>query len=256
MSKNDIRPRIWFLWLSLYVLSCSLLYLACVPQGPHQILSPLKSDSEKLESGTISFEEVQPIFQRRCSRCHNGTGLKDWRQRSAAYEVARNGRLKERIVQTKSMPPLGSPEAHQMTSEEREKIHQWVVSIKASSELSGDGLAGSVGDGQGATPTPSLGPFAVLERCTACHGLFGRSQIRGYPHLAGQSPDYLHQQLRDFREGRRSDKTNMMAVVAADLTEKEQNFVVDYFGRLKNLSKALTAENSEGFDISALNQKI
>ncbi|MEY3124146.1 MAG: hypothetical protein RLZZ573_666 [Pseudomonadota bacterium] len=41
--------------------------------------------------------------------------------------------------------------------------------------------------------------------CTACHGEQGRAGPDGYyPRLAGKPADYLYQQLRNFKEGRRT----------------------------------------------------
>ncbi|MBX3606591.1 MAG: c-type cytochrome [Piscinibacter sp.] len=48
---------------------------------------------------------------------------------------------------------------------------------------------------------------SIAERvapCTACHGQEGRAAPDGYyPRIAGKPAGYLHQQLRNFREGRR-----------------------------------------------------
>lgn len=41
--------------------------------------------------------------------------------------------------------------------------------------------------------------------CTACHGKEGRATSDGYfPRIAGKPAGYLHNQLLNFREGRRS----------------------------------------------------
>ena len=42
--------------------------------------------------------------------------------------------------------------------------------------------------------------------CAGCHGADGNSGINPlWPKLAGQHPQYIEKQLRDFKEGRRSD---------------------------------------------------
>lgn len=49
---------------------------------------------------------------------------------------------------------------------------------------------------------PDLEPR--LEACAACHGKQGRSDAEAYyPSIAGKPADYLYQQLRNFRDGRR-----------------------------------------------------
>jgi cytochrome c553 len=45
------------------------------------------------------------------------------------------------------------------------------------------------------------------EPCTACHGPGGNSLAPPFPILAGQTARYLYLQLRDFKEGRRSEPT-------------------------------------------------
>ena len=43
------------------------------------------------------------------------------------------------------------------------------------------------------------------EVCVACHGPNGNSVQGQYPVLAGQTSRYIYLQLKDFKEGRRSD---------------------------------------------------
>jgi cytochrome c553 len=45
------------------------------------------------------------------------------------------------------------------------------------------------------------------EPCAACHGPGGNSLVPQFPILAGQTARYLYLQLRDFKEGRRSEPT-------------------------------------------------
>jgi cytochrome c553 len=43
--------------------------------------------------------------------------------------------------------------------------------------------------------------------CAACHGADGNSTSPQFPILAGQTARYIYVELRDFKEGRRSDAT-------------------------------------------------
>lgn len=43
------------------------------------------------------------------------------------------------------------------------------------------------------------------EVCVACHGPNGNSTQPQYPVLAGQTPRYIYLQLKDFKEGRRTE---------------------------------------------------
>jgi cytochrome c553 len=45
------------------------------------------------------------------------------------------------------------------------------------------------------------------ETCVACHGPGGNSVVPRFPILAAQTARYLYLQLKDFREGRRSEPT-------------------------------------------------
>lgn len=52
---------------------------------------------------------------------------------------------------------------------------------------------------------PSNGMAKRVAACTACHGKEGRATSEGYfPRIAGKPAGYLHNQLLNFREGRRS----------------------------------------------------
>jgi len=62
--------------------------------------------------------------------------------------------------------------------------------------------------GQSCALPASLGEQTLpglARRCISCHGEDGRSAIATVPHLAGQQPRYLENQLRAFRDSRGSD---------------------------------------------------
>src|SRR5246127_4955711 len=63
--------------------------------------------------------------------------------------------------------------------------------------------------------------------CAGCHGPMGNSTNPKYPILAGQTARYLYLQLRDFKEGRRSDPE--MSPMAADLSREDMLDLADYF---------------------------
>jgi cytochrome c553 len=41
--------------------------------------------------------------------------------------------------------------------------------------------------------------------CATCHGLDGISAMARFPKLAGQRPAYIVKEVRDFRDGQRSN---------------------------------------------------
>lgn len=65
--------------------------------------------------------------------------------------------------------------------------------------------------------------------CMGCHGdkLQGNGQ---FPRLAGQRPQYLIKQLKDFKAGTR--KAGHMNVIAKNLSEDDMKALAAYFGSL------------------------
>jgi cytochrome c553 len=74
------------------------------------------------------------------------------------------------------------------------------------------------------------------EVCVACHGPAGNSTQGQYPVLAGQTSRYLYLQLKDFKEGRRSDP--QMDPMAKDLSQGDMFNLAAYFSGQKTLPTA------------------
>ena len=75
---------------------------------------------------------------------------------------------------------------------------------------------------------------AVKEKaqaCFACHGPEGNSTNPMYPVLAGQSWRYIYIELKDFKEGRRSDP--QMSPMAATLSRDDMIALGNYFAAQK-----------------------
>ena len=73
-----------------------------------------------------------------------------------------------------------------------------------------------------AIPAAAGDPLAGKKKsraCVVCHGLYGKSERPDAPHLSGQVEPYLAQQLRAYRDGKRSHE--VMSMVAADLTDAD-----------------------------------
>ena len=69
--------------------------------------------------------------------------------------------------------------------------------------------------------------------CAACHGENGNSLDPQYPILAGQSWRYIYIELKDFKEGRRSDP--QMSPMAAGLSKDDMVALGNYFAAQKAL---------------------
>jgi cytochrome c553 len=74
--------------------------------------------------------------------------------------------------------------------------------------------------------------MATWEFCALCHSADGISRMAKFPKLAGQRPDYIAKQLRDFRAQRRHNDGGPMLTNAGALTDEQIDEVVTYFGSL------------------------
>ena len=72
---------------------------------------------------------------------------------------------------------------------------------------------------------------AKAEACVACHGADGIAAMPAVPHLAGQPEDYLAEQLRQFRSGRR--QSEVMAIIAKPLTDDDVADLAAWFASFR-----------------------
>jgi cytochrome c553 len=72
--------------------------------------------------------------------------------------------------------------------------------------------------------------------CAACHGRDGNSTNPAWPTLAGQTWRYTYLQLKDFKEGRRSDP--QMTPFAASLSRDDMFDLAAYFAAQKPAAPA------------------
>ena len=68
---------------------------------------------------------------------------------------------------------------------------------------------------------------AKSQVCAACHGADGNSVAGTFPNLAGQSWRYIYIQLKDFKEGRRSNP--VMSPMAIPLSKQDMIDIANYF---------------------------
>ena len=79
--------------------------------------------------------------------------------------------------------------------------------------------------------------------CVACHGPDGNSQNPDYPILAGQTWRYVYIELKDFKEGRRSDP--QMSPIAATLSQEDMITLGNYFAAQKPLPINFQADGAK-----------
>jgi cytochrome c553 len=66
--------------------------------------------------------------------------------------------------------------------------------------------------------------------CMACHGAAGISANPIWPNLAGQKEGYLAKQMKDFRDGKRSDP--VMAPMSKSLSDEDIANLAAYYSSL------------------------
>ncbi|MDA1117569.1 MAG: c-type cytochrome [Proteobacteria bacterium] len=69
------------------------------------------------------------------------------------------------------------------------------------------------------------------EACVACHGPSGNSVAPQFPILAGQTARYLYLQLKDFKEGRRTEP--LMAPFLANLSREDMFDLAAFYAAQK-----------------------
>jgi cytochrome c553 len=90
--------------------------------------------------------------------------------------------------------------------------------------------------------------------CAACHASDGNSIAPANPKIAGQFPEYLDKQLRDFKAqgSKKAARENaIMAGMVANLTDADMKGLATYYASQK-LKPAAAADK----DLAALGQKI
>ena len=71
--------------------------------------------------------------------------------------------------------------------------------------------------------------------CTTCHGAEGKAPLTPvYPKLNGQNADYLLNQMKDIKSGKRNNGLSMtMKPMMASVSESEMNAIADYLAAIK-----------------------
>ena len=65
------------------------------------------------------------------------------------------------------------------------------------------------------------------QACAACHGVDGNSVSGMFPNLAGQSWRYIYVQLKDYKEGRRTNP--IMSPMAANLSRQDMIDLANFY---------------------------
>ena len=76
-----------------------------------------------------------------------------------------------------------------------------------------------------------LGVRSLAANCAACHGTNGNSVGGAIPALAGMNKEYLLNQIKAFRDGKR--EATVMHQIAKGYSDAEMVALGDYFSALK-----------------------
>lgn len=93
------------------------------------------------------------------------------------------------------------------------------------------------------------GEDIVMGRCFLCHGTTGDSSSPLYPKLAGQHPEYIFKQLRNFKRGEREGAD--MRKVLSDMEEPDLKAVAAYYSK-----QPATRGNSSYPDMRAAGERL
>jgi cytochrome c553 len=84
---------------------------------------------------------------------------------------------------------------------------------------------------------------AKAQVCAACHGADGNSIAPTFPSLAGQTWRYLYIQLKDFKEGRRSNP--VMSPMAMPLSRQEMIDIANFYAAQPLKPSAFKADDAK-----------
>jgi len=105
-----------------------------------------------------------------------------------------------------------------------------------------------------AKPDAGKGQAIANNVCAACHAADGNSPAAANPKLAGQTYEYLHKQLVNFKPqaGKKAERDNpVMAGMVANLSDDDMKNVAAHFAAQK-----LKPSKATNKDLAAAGQKI
>lgn len=89
---------------------------------------------------------------------------------------------------------------------------------------------GLSGASAAAAGDPDMGK-SKARQCAVCHGIDGIAKRPDVPHIAGESPIYLDEQLAAFREGRRHHE--QMTIIATGLNEADIADLIAWYSAIE-----------------------
>jgi len=116
---------------------------------------------------------------------------------------------------------------------------QWAA-VLMGALVASPAVAAEKGNGEGAEPDLEAGKQLVQKgnpdnpmvmACQSCHGAKGKGNPTAkFPRLAGQNPEYMVKQIKDFASGDRANYPTM-ANIAKGLSEQDMKNVAAYYSQ-------------------------
>jgi cbb3-type cytochrome c oxidase subunit III len=113
------------------------------------------------------------------------------------------------------------------------RLGRILVVLHTAAGLSGLAVQAKAADQAPAKPDLNRGQAIAAQVCASCHGADGNSAGGAYPKLAGQHPEYLTKELKDFKTqpGAKGPARNnpIMAGIAGALSDQDMVNVSAWF---------------------------
>ncbi len=168
-----------------------------------------------------------------CSACHGATGISpapNWPNLAGQGERYLIKQISEIKAGKRSVPEMTAFVTN-LSEKDIEDISAFYASQKAPSGVT-DPKFIALGEAIYRGGDTKKG----IPACSACHSPTGTGiALAGYPQIAGQKTDYTIKQLKDFREGHRTNDgdTKIMRTIAEKLSNKEVEALANYINGLR-----------------------
>jgi len=172
----------------------------------------------------------QATFTAVCAACHGAdgnSGTPTYPKLSQQHPEYLVKQLQE-FKSGKRKNPIMQGFAAMLSDDDMKNVAYWATSQKAKTGFSKDKDTVTMGE--------RIYRGGIADRqvpaCAGCHSPTGAGIPSQYPRLSGQHSEYTAAQLTAFRDGVRSNSTQMTQV-AAKLNDKEIRAVADYVAGLR-----------------------
>ncbi|OED41494.1 cytochrome C [Endozoicomonas sp. (ex Bugula neritina AB1)] len=168
-----------------------------------------------------------------CIACHGASGVSpaaNWPNLAGQGERYLVKQISE-IKEGKRKVPEMAPFLTQLTTQDIEDIAAFYASQTAPRGVTGSKYV-SLGKALYRGGDTKKG----IPACGGCHNPNGKGlALARFPHLAGQKVDYTIKQLKDFREGYRTNDgdTKIMRTIAEKMSNTEVEAVANYISGLR-----------------------